>query len=74
MTGGANPHYACTEGGANGGLLQNDDGEHLKLVPSWRTGIFGVDMAGEALLPGPDARLLTTTFDAWLESEARVHA
>jgi uncharacterized protein YbjT (DUF2867 family) len=49
-------------------------GEHLKLVPSWRTGIFGVDMAGEALLPGPDARLLTTTFDAWLESEARVHA
>ena len=42
-------------------------GESLRLVPSWRTGLFGVDAAGEALLPGPDARLAPTTFDTWLE-------
>ena len=44
-------------------------GETLRLVPSWR-GPFGVEMAGEALLPGPDARLATTTFDEWLATEA----
>jgi uncharacterized protein YbjT (DUF2867 family) len=36
-----------------------------KLVPSWQ-GIFGVDMAGEAMLAGPGARLGPTTFDDWL--------
>jgi uncharacterized protein YbjT (DUF2867 family) len=40
-----------------------------KLRPSWR-GIFGVRMAGEVLLPGPDARLSKTTFDDWLERES----
>jgi uncharacterized protein YbjT (DUF2867 family) len=49
-------------------------GEQLKLMPSWRTGLFGVDVAGEVLLPGPDARIAPTTFDAWLETESRVHA
>ena len=41
-------------------------GESIRLIPSWRTGIFGLDAAGEALLPGPEARLAPTTFDAWL--------
>jgi hypothetical protein len=27
-------------------------------------------MAGEAMLPGPGARLASTTFDAWLEAQA----
>jgi hypothetical protein len=27
------------------------------------------DAAGEALLPGPDARLAPTTFDVWLASD-----
>jgi uncharacterized protein YbjT (DUF2867 family) len=41
-------------------------GESVRLVPSWRDGPFGVEMAGEVLLPGPGARLAPTTFDAWL--------
>jgi NAD(P)-dependent dehydrogenase (short-subunit alcohol dehydrogenase family) len=41
-------------------------GESVRLVPSWRNGPFGVEMAGEVLLPGPGARLAPTTFDAWL--------
>jgi uncharacterized protein YbjT (DUF2867 family) len=41
-------------------------GESLRLVPSWRTGLFGPDAAGEVLLPGPEARVAPTTFDAWL--------
>jgi uncharacterized protein YbjT (DUF2867 family) len=44
-------------------------GESIRLVPSWRTGVFGPDAAGEALLPGPDARLASTTFDAWLAGQ-----
>ncbi|MGH3977955.1 MAG: SDR family oxidoreductase, partial [Pseudonocardiaceae bacterium] len=42
-------------------------GQSVRLVPSWRP--FGVDMAGEVLLPGPDAQLAPTTFDAWLAAE-----
>jgi uncharacterized protein YbjT (DUF2867 family) len=45
-------------------------GETIRLVPSWR-GPFGVEAAGEVLLPGPDARLAETTFDAWLAEAAR---
>jgi uncharacterized protein YbjT (DUF2867 family) len=41
-------------------------GESIRLVPSWRDGPFGVEMAGEVLLPGPDARIAPTTFDEWL--------
>jgi uncharacterized protein YbjT (DUF2867 family) len=52
-------------------------GQSVRLVPSWRGGLFSVEMAGEVLLPGPDARLAPTTFDAWLAAEAtlsvRVH-
>jgi hypothetical protein len=43
--------------------------ESIRLVPSWRGGLFGADAAGEALLPGPDARLAPTTFDAWLAAQ-----
>jgi uncharacterized protein YbjT (DUF2867 family) len=45
-------------------------GESIRLVPSWR-GPFGVEAAGEVLLPGPDARLAETTFDAWLARGSR---
>ena len=45
-------------------------GQDVKLVPTWR-GSFGTDMAGEALLPGDDARLGPTTFEDWLAAGAR---
>jgi uncharacterized protein YbjT (DUF2867 family) len=45
-------------------------GENVRLVPTWR-GMFGVAMAGEVLLPGPDAWLGETSFDAWLAAGAR---
>jgi len=45
-------------------------GESLRLIPSWRTGLFGVETAGEGFLPGPGARLGPTTFDAWLKTLA----
>jgi uncharacterized protein YbjT (DUF2867 family) len=44
-------------------------GRRVMLAPTWR-GVFGVEMAGEAMLPGPGARLAPTTFDAWLEESA----
>jgi hypothetical protein len=44
-------------------------GESIRLIPSWRSGLFGVDAAGEVLLPGPEARLARTTFDAWLTAQ-----
>jgi uncharacterized protein YbjT (DUF2867 family) len=40
----------------------------LRLIPSWR-GPFGVEMAGEVLLPGPDAQIAPTTFEAWLGAQ-----
>jgi uncharacterized protein YbjT (DUF2867 family) len=40
-------------------------GRTVKLVPTW-SGPFGTSMAGTVLLPGPDARLAPTTFEAWL--------
>jgi uncharacterized protein YbjT (DUF2867 family) len=43
-------------------------GESVKLIPSWRTPIAGVEAAGEAFLPGPEAKLTPTTFEAWLSS------
>jgi uncharacterized protein YbjT (DUF2867 family) len=44
-------------------------GEKLHLVPSWQTGVYGVEAAGEVLLPGPEARLGVTSFDEWLEEQ-----
>jgi uncharacterized protein YbjT (DUF2867 family) len=40
-------------------------GKTVRLDPRWG-GAFSVTMAGEVLLPGPDARIAPTTFDAWL--------
>jgi uncharacterized protein YbjT (DUF2867 family) len=40
-------------------------GESIKLIPSWQ-GLFGVEAAGEIMLPDSDARLAPTTFDEWL--------
>ncbi|MDA4109653.1 SDR family oxidoreductase [Mycolicibacterium holsaticum] len=42
---------------------------HVKLVPTW-SGIFGVSMAGNVLLPGENARIEATTFDDWLAAGA----
>jgi uncharacterized protein YbjT (DUF2867 family) len=44
-------------------------GREVQLVPTW-SGVFGTSMAGEALLPGPGARIAPTTFDAWLAAGA----
>ena len=44
-------------------------GQRIALVPTWR-GTFGVDMAGEILLPGEDARLTPTSFEDWLATDA----
>lgn len=45
-------------------------GRDITLVPTWR-GIYGLDMAGEVLLPGDGARLAPTTFADWLAAGAR---
>ncbi|MDP3951950.1 SDR family oxidoreductase [Microbacterium sp.] len=42
------------------------------LLATWRGGALGVEFAGEVLLPAEGARLVPTTFDEWLESEAAV--
>lgn len=44
-------------------------GRSVRLVPTW-SGLFGVSMAGEALLPGAGARIAPTTFDEWLGAGA----
>ncbi len=44
-------------------------GESLRLIPTWR-GRFGTAVAGEVLLPGPDARIAPTTFEQWLATQA----
>jgi uncharacterized protein YbjT (DUF2867 family) len=40
-------------------------GRDVRLVPTW-SGVFGVEMAGNALLPGDRVRIAPTTFDEWL--------
>jgi uncharacterized protein YbjT (DUF2867 family) len=37
----------------------------MKLVPTWES-VLGLEMAGNVLLPGPDARIAPTTFEDWL--------
>ena len=44
-------------------------GEGVRLTTGWRAP-FGVEMAGDVLLPGPEARAGSTTFDDWLERQA----
>jgi uncharacterized protein YbjT (DUF2867 family) len=41
-------------------------GSATRLVPSWRDGPFGTDMAGEVLLPDGEHRTAATTFEEWL--------
>lgn len=43
-------------------------GRAVTLVPTWSS-IFGVQMAGNALLPGENARIAPTTFDQWLSRQ-----
>jgi uncharacterized protein YbjT (DUF2867 family) len=45
-------------------------GRQVRLVPSWQNGIFGPEMAGEVLLPGPDARIAPTSFEDWLRGSS----
>jgi uncharacterized protein YbjT (DUF2867 family) len=44
-------------------------GRTVRLVPTW-SGMFGPEMAGDVLLPGPDARIAPTTFDQWLAEQS----
>jgi hypothetical protein len=39
-------------------------------IPQALTGPFGVEMAGEVLLPGPGAQIAPTTFDTWLAAQS----
>jgi hypothetical protein len=41
----------------------------VRIAPTW-SGIFGLEMAGNALLPGDGARIAPTTFDEWLAKSA----
>lgn len=41
-------------------------GREVRLVPTWDRPPFGVEMAGNVLLPGAGARLASTTFEEWL--------
>lgn len=43
-------------------------GREVTLVPTWSS-IFGVEMAGNALLPGDGARIAPTTFEQWLSRQ-----
>ena len=43
-------------------------GHAVKLVPTWSS-LLGAEMAGDVLLPGPDARITPTTFDEWLAKQ-----
>lgn len=46
-------------------------GNPVRLVPTWE-GVFDTRLAGNALLPGAEARLLPTSFDEWLAAQAAV--
>jgi uncharacterized protein YbjT (DUF2867 family) len=43
-------------------------GQSLRIIPSWRAPMFS-DVTGETMLPGPGARLGSTTFDTWLRQQ-----
>jgi hypothetical protein len=46
-------------------------GESVRLVPTWHSGFFGLESAGDAMLPGPEADWAPTTFDEWLQTVGR---
>ncbi|MCV7066738.1 NAD(P)H-binding protein [Mycolicibacterium farcinogenes] len=43
-------------------------GRDVRLVPTWSS-VFGVEMAGNVMLPGERARLAPTTFEQWLSRQ-----
>ncbi|MFC5834595.1 SDR family oxidoreductase [Nonomuraea insulae] len=43
-------------------------GREVRLVPTW-SGMFGLSMAGDVLLPGEGARIAPTTFEEWLAEQ-----
>ncbi|MFR9724799.1 SDR family oxidoreductase [Streptomyces sp. MS19] len=43
-------------------------GRDVRLVPSW-DGLFGVEMAGNVLLPADGARIAPTSFETWLAAQ-----
>lgn len=43
-------------------------GRTVTLVPTWEA-VFGLEMAGNALLPGAGARIAPTTFEDWLAQQ-----
>ena len=45
-------------------------GDATTVRASWRDSPFGVSMAGEVLLPGPEARIGGTSFTDWLARDA----
>jgi uncharacterized protein YbjT (DUF2867 family) len=45
-------------------------GKHVRLVPTWHSGVFDASMAGDVLLPGLDAEIAPTTFEEWLAALA----
>jgi uncharacterized protein YbjT (DUF2867 family) len=45
-------------------------GCNVRLIPSW-SGPLGLEMAGNVLLPGENARIAATTFDQWLAAGAK---
>jgi len=49
-------------------------GRPVDLVPSWQTGIFGAEMAGDVLLPSPDAHITPTSFGTWLAEQSAARA
>lgn len=43
-------------------------GREVRLVPTW-SGMFGLSMAGDVLLPGEGALIAPTTFEKWLAEQ-----
>ncbi|NUP50526.1 MAG: NAD(P)H-binding protein [Catenulispora sp.] len=44
-------------------------GRDVKLVPTWDGPLFGLSMSGNVLLPGKEAWLAPTSFEAWLAQQ-----
>jgi uncharacterized protein YbjT (DUF2867 family) len=49
-------------------------GDERAIRASWRDQPFGVEMAGEVMLPGSDAIIAPTSFDEWLDAGAPTDA
>ena len=42
----------------------------IQLRPSWHNGVFGLEFAGDVMLPSASVRIGPTTFDRWLQDTA----